>query len=436
RATSPETIRLETALKPAARTDASAYSLYQLLRPGAIAAPYALYAKIRELEPVHWDPFLNSWVITSYAECVLALQRFKAFRTPSQERLDAMELGSLKPYAQVMLQQLLFIDPPSHTRIRSLCSAAFTPGRMELMRTRLTAMAHKLVDAVAARGSMDLVAEFARPFPGLVLATLIGLPEKDVDQLLHWVGDVSELLGNFEHDPDRIEGLVCSVEELKAYLTAVLHEQRKEQEQGNAGEGVMPAMIAAEVDGEPKLTDDEIVANVMLMVGGGLEEPANLICAGMLSMLERPGTLELLASKPELMTSGIEELLRFNSPTQHTGRVAPEDVMLGGKQIKQGQAVTIVMAAANRDPQRFADPDSLELAREDNRHLAFGWAAHYCLGAPLARLAGQIAFTVLTERLEDIQLGQGKPRWREMAAMRGLTYLPLTFRTKSRETKF
>lgn len=413
---------------PAARANAAEYSLFQLLRPGAIADPYPLYAKIRDFEPVHWDPFLNSWVITSYAECLTALQKFKAERTPSQDRLEAMGLDVLKPYAKVMLKQLLFIDPPSHSRIRSMCSSAFTPRRMEHMRGHLTQMAHQLVDKVAATGSMDLVADFARPFPGLVLATLIGLPDKDLDQLLLWVHDVSELLGNFEHDPDRVEDLVRSVEELQAYLTDVLAEQRK-----NPGEGVMPAMMAAEVDGEPKLSDEEIVANVMLMIGGGLEEPANLICAGMLSMLQRPGTLERLASNPETLNSGIEELLRFNSPTQHTGRVAPEDVLLGGKEIRQGQSVTIVVGAANRDPLRFSEPDTLDLTREDNRHLAFGWAAHYCLGAPLARLAGQIAFTVLTKRLENIALGDGKPRWREMAAMRGLTFLPLTFTAKRNE---
>ncbi len=412
---------------PAVRRHEAEYSLFRLLRPGAIANPYPLYTKIREYEPVHWDPFLNSWVVTSYAECLTALQKFKAERTPSQDRLESMGLAVLQPWAKQMLQQLLFLDPPSHTRIRRMCSSAFTPQRMEVMRGRLTQAAHELIDRVATKGSMDLVADFARPFPGLVLATLIGLPEKDAEQLLHWASDVSELLGNFEHDPDRVEGLVRSVQELHAYLAEVLAEQRR-----NPGEGVIPAMMGSAVDGEPTLTDGEIIANVMLMIGGGLEEPANLICTGMLSLLERPGTLEQLASNPAVMMSGIEELLRFNSPTQHTGRVAPAEVILGGKEIRQGQAVTIVVGAANRDPLRFAEPDTLDLLREDNRHLAFGWAAHYCLGAPLARLAAQIAFTVLTGRLEHFAMGVGKPRWREMAAMRGLTFLPLNFEAKRR----
>jgi pimeloyl-[acyl-carrier protein] synthase len=402
------------------------YSLFQLLTPGAIANPYPLYRKIREFEPVHWDPFLHSWVVTSYAESVTALSKFKASRTPEPERLEAMGLDVLKPYAEVMLKQLLFIDPPSHSRIRGMCSMAFTPRRMEVLRGRLTAAAHGLIDKVAESGQMDLAGDFARPFPALVLAALIGLPEEDGPQLQLWVNDVSELLGNFEHDPDLVEGRIESLQQMQAYLVEKLAEQKS-----HPGEGVMAAMLASEVDGEPKLTDDEIVANVMLMIGGGLEEPANLICAGMLSLLEQPGSLARMGAEPGVLVSGVEELLRYNSPTQQTGRVAPEDVVLGGKEIRKGQALTVVVAAANRDPLRFADPDRLELLRSDNRHLAFGWAAHYCLGAPLARLAGQIAFAVLSERLTEVELGVKKLQWREMASLRGLTLLPVTFHASS-----
>jgi cytochrome P450 len=401
------------------------YSLFQLLSPGAIENPYPLYRKIREFEPVHWDPFLASWVVTSYAESVQVLTKFKAARTPEPDRLEAMGLEMLKPYAEVMLKQLLFIDPPSHSRIRGMCSMAFTPRRMELLRGQLVAEAHALIDRVAPHGEMDLAADFARPFPAFVLAALIGLPPEDGPQMQLWVNDVSELLGNFEHDPDRVEGLVKSLLELQGYLREKLEEQKRQP-----GEGVMAAMMASEVDGEPKLTDDEIVANVMLMIGGGLEEPANLICAGMMSLMERPGLVEQLRNEPHLTVSAVEELLRYNSPTQQTGRVAPEDLTLGSKQIRKGDALTVVVAAANRDPLRFTQPDELDLTRSDNRHLAFGWAAHYCLGAPLARLAGQIAFTVLTERLKDIRLGEKKPMWREMASLRGLTYLPLKFETR------
>ncbi len=408
--------------QPAVRSQEAEYSLFQLLRPGAIADPYPLYKKLREFEPVHWDPYLNSWVVTSYAECLIALQKFQASRTPSQESLEDMGLEVLQPYAKLMLKQLLFLDPPSHTRIRSMCSSAFTPRRMEIMRERLTQIAHALIDQVAAKGCMDLVADFARPFPALVLATLIGLPEQDSERLIHWAGALSELLGNFEHDPDSVEGLVASCLELQTYLHGVLADQRL-----HPGAGVMSAMMSSEVEGEPSLTDEEIVANVMLMIGGGLEEPANLICVGMLSMLQQHGSLAQLADLPSAMPCAVEELLRFNSSTQHTGRVAPEDLVLGGKNIRKGQSVTVVLAAANRDPLRFANPDKLDLTRQDNRHLAFGWAAHYCLGAPLARLAGQIALTALVGRLKDFAPGTAEPRWRQTSAMRGLLSLPLKF---------
>jgi cytochrome P450 len=239
--------------------------------------------------------------------------------------------------------------------------------------------------------------------------------------LQHWVSDVSELLGNFEHNPDRIPQLIASMKEMQAYLYAQIAAQRE-----GPREGVLSALQATEGDAG-QLSEQEIVANVMLMIGGGLEEPANLICCGMLSLLQEPEQMKRLREDSAILASAVEELLRYNSPTQQTGRVAPEDAVLGGKEIRKGQALIVVLAAANRDPLRFPEPDRLDLARADNRHLAFGWAAHYCLGAPLARLAGQIAFSVLTQRLSAIEPGPTKPEWRGMASMRGLTSLPLNF---------
>lgn len=415
----------------AGKINEAEYSLFQLLRPGAIADPYPLYKKIREHEPVHWDPFLHSWVVTSYAECVHVLTKYKAARTPAPQSLESMGLGVLAPYAELMLQQILFMDPPSHSRIRSMCSTAFTPRRIEVLRARLEAAAQELIDGVVARGvdeagfyEMDLANDFARPFPALVLAALIGLPEEDGPRLQYWVNDVSELLGNFEHESDRIPQLVKSMKELQAYLREQLAAQRE-----SPREGVLTALVSAEGEnGEPKLSEEEIVSNVMLMIGGGLEEPCNLICCGTMSLLANPEQMERLRGDASLLPSAVEELLRYNSPTQQTGRVAPEDAVLGGKQIRKGDALTVMVAAANRDPLRFAEPDKLDLGRSDNRHLAFGWAAHYCLGAPLARMAGQIAFAVLTQRVSEIALATKKPEWRGMASMRGLNTLPVRFK--------
>ncbi len=411
-----------TTLKRAARTNEAEYSLFQLLKPEAIADPYPLYRKIREFEPVHWDPFLHSWVVTSYAECVTVLSRFKAGRTPTPEYLEAMGLAVLGPYAELMLKQVLFVDPPVHTRLRSACAIAFTPKKIEALRGTIDGIANELIDGVVERGEMELMNEFAGPFPAHVLAALMGLPQSDCIQLRVWANDMTELIGNFEHNPDRLQQLVKGVEELRLYLAAELAVQKKAPM-----EGFLSALLASEVDGA-RLEDEEIVANAMLMIAGGLEEPSNLIACGMLSLLQRPEQMEQLRENAAIGASAVEELLRFESPTQQTGRVAPENIELGGKQIRKGDLVTAVVAAANRDPEKFVEPDRLDLMRSDNRHLAFGWASHYCIGAPLARLTGQSAFRVLLNRLPGVRLSNSKTQWRGMASLRGIVSLRIEFK--------
>jgi pimeloyl-[acyl-carrier protein] synthase len=396
-------------------------SLFQLLNPEVLANPYPLYRRIREREPVHWDPFMHSWVVTSYADVVTVLSKYKAARTPTPEQLEQMGLSVLGPYAEMMLKQLLFMDPPEHTRLRNFCAVAFTPRRIELLRHSCEEIANDLIDQMASQGHMDLIKSFASPFPTIVLSALMGLPVEDREQLKRWSSDFSELLGNFEHDPDRVKERVRSLLHLSAYISQQVVEQRSAPRQG-----VISALLSTEVDGG-RLSDEEIVANSMLMIAGGLEETTNLIGNGMFSLLQRPDELALLREHPEMIQSAIEELLRFESPTQHTGRIAPEDILLGGKSIPKGASLTAVIAAANRDPARFIDPDRLDLTRADNRHVAFGWANHYCLGAPLSRLAGQIAFTILLRRLPGLALITKDPEWRSMAAMRGITSLEVEF---------
>jgi pimeloyl-[acyl-carrier protein] synthase len=401
------------------------YSLFQLLKPEVVADPYPIYRRIREREPVHWDPFMHSWVVTSYAEVVTVLSKYKAARTPTPEQLEMMGLSVLRPYAETMLKQMLFMDAPTHTRLRNMCAQAFTAKRMELLRQRCEQIANELIDQVVDHGRLDLIRDFASPFPAIVLAALMGVPARDREQLKRWSSDFSELLGNFEHNPDRVRALVSSLEQMQAYISDQVIEQRS-----NPRDGVISTLLSVEMDGD-LLTDEEVVANSMLMIAGGLEETTNLIGNGMFSLLQRPNEFALLKSHPEIIQSAIEELLRFESPTQHTGRIAPEDVVLGGKRISKGSALIAVVAAANRDPARFIDPDRLDLERKDNRHVAFGWASHYCLGAPLSRLAGQIAFTVLLRRLPGLALVTTHPEWRGMAAMRGILSLDVTFDVES-----
>ena len=232
---------------------------------------------------------------------------------------------------------------------------------------------------------------------------------KITEQLGAWVIDLAEVLGNFQHHPDRVAEIVQSLEDFKNYVAARMEEQRT-----RPNGGLIHALMTAEVDGH-RLSDEEVIANTIITLIGGHETTTNLIASGFLTLLRDPEYFEQLRNRPEIIGSAVEELLRFESPVQHTARIAPADMQLGGRTIQKGSRVVAVLAAANRDPNRFPDPDRLDLLRPDNRHLAFGWAAHFCFGAPLARMEGQIAFNMLLRRLlrpvllDDTLFGERTP---------------------------
>ena len=396
-------------------------SLYHLLDPEVLANPYPLFKKLRDHDPVHWDPFLHAWIVTRYEDVVTVLTRFSADRTPTPEQLDSMGMAAMNPIAQVMVKQMLFLDAPAHTRLRSLCSTAFTPAKVARLQQRIQEIADQLLDRALESGRMDVISGYASPLPAIVTAEMLGVPIEDHEQLKDWSTDFAEMLGNFQHNPDRSERVLKSVEGMLMYFRAAMRDQSR-----HPRPGLVSSLMSAEVDGA-RLNDDEIIANLIVTMVGGQETTTNLIGNGLLSLLRNPDQLELLRSDPSIMTSAIEELLRYESPSQHTARLAHEDLTLGGKSIRKRQAVIAVMAAGNRDPSRFPDPDRLDLRRPDNRHLAFGWGAHFCFGAPLARLEGRIAFETMLRRLSNISLEPVDLVWRDNLGLRGLKSLPVTF---------
>jgi len=399
-----------------------ACSLYQLLDPEVLADPYPLYHRLRTEDPVHWDPFLHAWVVTRYADVVDVLHHFSADRTPTPKQLSDLNLSALNPIAQIMVRQMLFLDPPDHTRLRALASAAFTPRRVEQLRSHIEEVMNGLIDQVQAQGQMDVIADFAAPAPAIITAELLGVPAEDHADLKDWSQDFAEMLGNFQHNPERYPRVLRSVENLSSYFREAMKKQRSAPR-----DGLIRAMMEAEVEGE-RLNEEEIIANLIVTMVGGQETTTNLIGNGLLTLLRHPEELEKLRANPALISSAVEELLRFESPSQHTARLAPEETQLGGKSIRKRQAVIAVMGAGNRDPERFPEPDRLDLERKDNRHLAFGWAAHFCFGAALARLEGQIAFRLLLDRLQYLKMVTAAPLvWRHNLGLRGLTALPVTF---------
>lgn len=394
-------------------------SLAAMLDPEVLASPYPLYHRLRTESPVHWDPLLRVWVVTRYEDVIRVLRDFSAERTPTPAQLTLMGLAALNPVAKVMVKQMLFLDPAAHTRIRSLASAAFTPARVEGLRAHIRDIVRNLLKPVASKGRMNLIADLAEPLPCIVTAEMLGVPVEDYPQLKSWSQDFAEVLGNFQHNPDRVQRILKCTEEMSDYFRRMMHSDKLRPE------GLVNSLKNAEIQGD-RLTEEEVIANCIITMVGGQETTTNLLGNGVLALLRNPDQLEKLRANPALVPSAVEELLRFESPTQYTGRIAAQDMEIGGKVIKQKQAVFAVLGAGNRDPERFPNPDKLDLARPDNKHLAFGWGAHFCFGAPLARIEAQMAFEELL-KLQNWALEPEPLTWRTNLALRGLTKLPITF---------
>jgi cytochrome P450 len=400
-------------------------SLYHLLDPEVLANPYLLFRRLRTEDPVHWDPFIHAWVLTRYTDVVTVLHNFLAYKPAPPETLTAMGLSSLDPITKVMTKQMLFMDPPAHTRLRNLAAIVFTPYRMELLRLHIKDIVSSLLDKVQSKGRLDVIADLAEPLPATVTAEMLGVPVSDIRQLKAWSADFAEMLGNFQHNPEGVPRVLQSLQGMTDYFHAAIREMRS-----HPREGLIHSLLTAEVDGD-RLTTEEVVANCIITMVGGQETTTNLIGNGLLALLRNPQVLQELRSDLSLIPSAVEELLRYEAPSQYTTRLAPEDFEVGGKTIQKGQATIAIMAAANRDPERFPDPDRIDIRRTDNRHLAFGWAAHFCFGAPLARIEGQLTFEALLRRLPDLALEPGPLVWRHNLGLRGLQALPVTFKNEN-----
>ena len=412
-----ETIEIE----PVSAIAAPPLSLYRLLDPEVLADPYPLYERLRREDPVHWDPYLHAWVVTRYDDVVRVLRDFSSARTPTPEQLAELGLAHLSPIAEALVKLMLFMDGERHGRLRGMCSQAFTPARIERLRQHIQEIADRLLDKALLTGEMDLLDDFAAPLPSIVTAEFLGVPVTDHRKLKIWSADFAQLLGNFQHNPEGAERARKTLDEMVEYFRAAIRAQKE-----HPTEGLVNYVINASVDGD-QFSEDELIPNLIATMVGGQETTMNLICNGMLTLLRQPDVMEDLRAHPELMPSAVKEFLRYESPSQHTARLAPANINLGDRHIQKRQAVMAVMGAANRDPQRFPDPDRLDIRRPDNKHVAFGFGAHFCFGAPLARLEAQVAFATLLRRLHHLKLKPGNIEWRNNLGLRGLTALPVTF---------
>ena len=376
--------------------------------------PYPHYRNLREADPVHRSPFLEMWVLTRYEDVarVLRDQRFSADRT-KWDGFKAIE--GFEP-----TRSLLGLDPPDHTRLRTLVSKAFTPRMVEQLRPQAQAIVDEALDRAADRGEMELIEELAYPLPVAVIARMLGVPREDWPQFREWSRVLVRSLDPVAFpDPEQIAAVMAAQESLFEYLSPIVARRRLQPR-----DDLISALVAVEERGDA-LSERELLVMLNLLLVAGHETTVNLIGNGMLALLRHPDEMAMLRRRPELIESAVEELVRFDSPVQLTGRIAAEPCQLGGHEIRKGQLVLTLLGAANRDPDQFPDPDRLDLTRDPNQHFSFGRGIHFCLGAPLARLEGRVAIGSLVGRFPRLELA-GEPVRSETITLRGLTRLPLT----------
>lgn len=384
-----------------------------------LADPYPVYRRLREKAPVSWYAPFNAWLLTRYDDVAAAVHDPRLSAARSEPLRQAISTAEHRRVADVIGDQMNFIDPPRHSRVRGLVSKAFTPHAVEALRPRIATLIQRLLDAVQPRGTLDLIADFSFPLPAVVIGDLLGLPADDIHNLKAWSDDYSAV---FASDASVIPAEVyrrsCGgADRMGDYFHRMIASGRP---------GLLTALAQAEIDGA-KLTDREVLANANLLLAAGHETTTHLIGNGLLALLRHPEQLARLRADPALLPTAVEELLRYDGPVQFMTRLALVDLEIGGQPIRQGQQVYLLFAAANRDPAHFPEPDRLDITRHPNHHLAFGQGPHYCLGAPLARLEAQLAFTALLERLPNVRLGNAPLEYQPNFGIRGLRALPLEF---------
>lgn len=363
-----------------------------------------------------WDPYLHSWIVTGYAEAVTVFQEFLSARTPSVAAFERMGLPMLARAAEVMQRQMMFMDSPKHKLIRSACSSLFAAHRIRPLEQRMRALSRLLLAEVERGAIWDAHARYAEPLPAMIMTEIGGLDIDDWRQLQIWSQNFADLLGNFHQSVSEGRRQAASLEAMTRHIAERVEAQRAGERQGLIG-----ALIDAQADFA--LEDEDIIANVIITLVGGLGTTANLISSGIATLLQHPAAIRQIRRDPEMMRGAIEEILRYETPSQFSGRIAPDDLILGGQQIPKGAAVMVLTAAANRDPAVFDDPDLFDITRSPNRHLAFAWGPHFCFGATLARIAAKVALSEFLALPGDVALAGDTLEWRSNLSLRGLSRL-------------
>lgn len=381
--------------------------------------PFPVYKEMRKKDPIHrflMPDGYYAWIVTTYEHAEEVLNN-SCFVTGYPQQNNTGE-SNLPPHKEIVSRNLLSVDPTDHRRLRRLVQKAFTPRMVERLRGRIEEISNDLLDKVQNNGEMNLIEDFAFPLPIIVICEMLGVPLEDQDKFREWSNDIMESVNNPKLDEQSEAATIAFVE----YLHDLIGQRRSQLQ-----EDLISDLLSIEDEGDT-LSENELYALVFVLIIAGHETTVNLIGNGMLALLEHPEQKEKLISQPELIHSAVEEMLRYNGPAEVSNiRWAIEDIEVGGKSIQKGDMVFVSLSSANRDHQQFPDPDTFDITRKANTHLAFGKGIHFCLGAPLARLEGEIAIQTLLSRMPDLRLKEstGLLEWRTGMIIRGVEEIPL-----------
>jgi cytochrome P450 len=383
--------------------------------------PYPTYARLRDEAPAYFSEAWGGWLLTRYQD---VQSGFKDPRLSSNRAgaFGAMLPAALKEQMAPMVRSLstwaLLIDPPDHTRIRSLVNKAFTPRLVEYLRPLIQEQVNLLLDKAAAAGKMDMVNEVANLLPVAVIGDMLGIPREDGLKLRVWANAFATFFGTTKYTVDVLNLMRTGIVEMEEYFRGIVALRRKSS---TVGSDLLSTMMAAEDQGR-FLSEQEVLATCSLVLFAGHETTTHLLANGLYLLLKNPEQREVMLGSPQQLEAAVEEVLRYESPIQRLSRVIAEDVELHGQTLRKGQKAFLMIGAANRDSRQFPEGDRLDLRRQENRHIAFGIGIHYCLGAALGRLEGQIALSTLLRRFPKMKL-QEEPERLENVAFRGFKSL-------------
>jgi cytochrome P450 len=391
--------------------------------PAFHADPFPLYRRMQDEDPCHWSPELKAWILTRYDD----VKRVLLDKDVSSDRLrpffaamPAEQAARIDTIIRLLSNWMVFRDPPDHTRLRRLASRVFHLKSMRAMRPNVESICALLLDAIGERREFDFVAEFAAPLPALVIMDMLGVPRAELARVKRASDDMALFIGSARVAPEKYAIAEAATRELADLFRALVGERRAV----GAGGDLLAELVHLDDNGD-RLNEDELLATCILLLFAGHETTTNHLANGLLALLRFPDQLALLRAEPARAAAAVEELLRYDGPSGAQVRIVQVEHELHGKRLRPGERVFLMLNAANRDPRAYADPDRLDLDRDGPPHLTFGFGVHICLGFPLARLEGEVAFPAVLARLRSIEPTQAPIEWINSMVFRGMKALPV-----------